>query len=236
MKIKISDFKGLLRKSTIKLIRKQQFKDNQSVFEFNAGDTKWRPGEHGIFTMPDKKIEGKKWRAFSVASTPEERVVRIATKITDTPSSFKEHLKNLEIGDEITVRGPFGWFYRKDQQTPIVMVALGVGITPIMAMVREQAQNPTDATMYIIYSTPVEHLFKDMLDDATKKNPKIIVSYVNSSKEVEGLLDQQLATHRDNAYYYISGAPKAVKALKEKIKGAGVSGRHIVYDSYLGYE
>jgi len=125
--MKLSDFKTLRNKTSVKLIRKEQHEDNQYVFEFDAGSVSWRPGEHGIFSMPSNKVKGKKWRAFSVASTPDEGVIRIATKITDKSSSFKRHLKNLKKGDKIAVRGPFGWFYRRDEHTPIVMVATGVG-------------------------------------------------------------------------------------------------------------
>jgi ferredoxin-NADP reductase len=231
--MKLNDFKGLRKKATVRLVRKQQFEDNQYVFEFGAGGIVWKPGEHGIFSMPNRKVTGKKWRAFSVASIPEEGVIRIATKITDKSSSFKQHLKNLEKDDEIAVRGPFGWFYRLDERMPIVMVAMGVGITPVMAMVREH--DLADASMYVIYAAPVQHLFRDMLDSAARKNPSITISYVSSHKEADELLNIQLAKYGHSAHYYLSGAPAAVKTLKKRVKRAGVSGSKIISDSYLGY-
>lgn len=233
--MKIRDFSGLRKKTTIRLVKKQAFEDNQYVFEFDTGDATWLPGQHGIFSIPNKHVEGKKWRAFSVASTPEEGVIRIATKIIDQPSSFKERLRNLQEGEEVSVRGPFGWFYRQDNTTPMVMVAMGVGITPILSIVNQHASDLAEAPLHVIYAAPVEHLLKDMLDEAAKKSMAITVSYVSGAEEAEELLDKDLATYRDNAYYYISGAPAPVASVKNHIKGAGISGSKIIADAYMGY-
>jgi predicted ferric reductase len=161
--------------------------------------------------------------------------MRIATRITDNGSSFKQHLKALHPGEKITVRGPFGWFYRKDETTPIVMVALGIGITPIIAMVRQHAHDHVDTPMHIIYAAPVAHLFIDDLDAAARQNPNIEIMYVNSSAEARQLLDAQLSRYADSAYYYLSGAPTAVLSLRKRIRTAGVPGARIIYDPYLGY-
>lgn len=233
--VKLSDFGGLRNKATIKLVRKEQFEDDQYVFEFDADGMVWRPGEHGIFSIPDKKVDSKKWRAFSVASTPDEGVLRIATKITDTPSSFKANLRDLKPGDKVTVRGPFGWFYRQDDHTPIVMVAVGVGITPIMAMVEQHGNDPTSASMHVIYVARVRHLFKEKLNKAVKKNPNISVDFVKDSKTANKLLDKQIAGHGKHAYYYLSGAPSVVKALNKKLKNTDIPRSRIIYDSYMGY-
>ena len=47
--MKLSDFKTLRNKASVKLIRKEQYEDNQYVFEFDASYVNWRPREHGIF-------------------------------------------------------------------------------------------------------------------------------------------------------------------------------------------
>ena len=43
-----------------------------------------------------KKIDGKKWRAFSIASTQKEDVILLGTRTGKTPSSFKKALIRLK--------------------------------------------------------------------------------------------------------------------------------------------
>jgi ferredoxin-NADP reductase len=235
MRLKISDLAPIKRKTSLPLLAQKKYADDQYVFEFDAQGLSWRPGEHGIFSIPGAAVKGRTWRSFSIASVPSEGVLRIATRITGNASSFKQHLKSLQPGDEITVRGPFGWFYRQDDTTPIVMVALGIGITPIIAMVRQHARDRLNAPLHVIYAAPVAHLFMDDLDAAVRQNPNIKVTYVNSSSEAKELLGAQLVQYAEGAYYYLSGAPAAVLSLRKKIRAAGVPGARIIYDPYLGY-
>ncbi|QWB95954.1 hypothetical protein KHQ89_00310 [Mycoplasmatota bacterium] len=51
----------------------------------------WKPREHAIFTLPNHKIEDKKYRAFSIASTPVEGFVLLGFRTGKKISSFKKH-------------------------------------------------------------------------------------------------------------------------------------------------
>ena len=67
----------------------------------------------------------------SYYAAPGEGVLKIATRISDSPSSFKENLRNLKEGDTIALRGPLGWFKLRDTSEPIIFITGGIGITPI---------------------------------------------------------------------------------------------------------
>ncbi len=83
-----------------------------------------------MFKFNGEKLNGGNFRPFSVASTQDENIITILTKIGDNPSEFKSRLKSMEIGDIISLRGPFGGFYISDYNQAIAMIAGGIEITP----------------------------------------------------------------------------------------------------------
>lgn len=233
--MRLLDFKGVLKTHQLPLLRSYRSIDDLFVLEFDAIGLTWRPGEHGIFSFPQKRVQGKTWRGFSISSIPSEKVIRIATHISDTPSDFKRVLKELKVGESIQIRGPFGWFYRRDEMTPVVMVAGGVGITPIISMAKEYAEKPNQSDVEIIYASPREHLFKDELIEIEQKNPKVVTTFVHKSDEVQDLLRQVISKRKNEAFYYLSGSPAFIKSLKQTMRQQGIKGSRIIADVYLGY-
>jgi NAD(P)H-flavin reductase len=66
-----NNFKGLKNKNIIEIDEINNVKDDYYTIKFKIDEKiKWRPGEHGIFSISDENLKGKKWRAFSVASIP----------------------------------------------------------------------------------------------------------------------------------------------------------------------
>lgn len=67
-------------------------------------------------------------------------------------------VENMELGDEIEVRGPIGgwfvWSFSPDARVeqPILLVAGGSGVVPLMAMVRERARSGSRAPFRLVYS------------------------------------------------------------------------------------
>lgn len=55
-------------------------------------------------------------------------------------------------GDEMTVTGPFGRFYLRPAQRPILMVAGGTGLAPMLSMLDTMvAQGDTDQPVHLLY-------------------------------------------------------------------------------------
>lgn len=234
--MKLGDFKGLLRKHTLPLLRSFEAEDGNTVFEFDitATDITWKPGQHGIFTLPDKKVDGKLWRAFSVSSIPSENMLQIATKISDRPSSFKKALRSMQPGEKIQVRGPFGWMYFQDHNSPVVMIAGGVGITPFRALFKAlEEENHRDVTL--IYSAKDTYLFKDKLNEIAAKYQRVNIVYTHTKAEVDEAINKTLDTTTKDTYFFLSGTPSMVKSTTTKLREFGILKSKIITDSFQGY-
>jgi ferredoxin-NADP reductase len=78
---------------------------------------------------------------------------------------------DLELGDEVELRGPLGgWFvWRADRTRPVQLIGGGSGVVPLLAMVRSHESTGSTAPMQLLYSLrgPDDALFRDELSDAS---------------------------------------------------------------------
>lgn len=97
--MKLSDFKGLFKSSiaTIESIE-NPVDDYYTVRLKPAVGIHWEPGEHGIFRKADQKVDGKKWRTFSIASIRDEGYILLGMRTGKDISSFKKALTGSEKG------------------------------------------------------------------------------------------------------------------------------------------
>lgn len=230
----VSDFFGLVRKSvaSIELID-NPFEDYYTVKMKPAPGLTWKAGEHAIYSLPGKEIEGKSWRPFSVASASEEDFLMIGTRTGKEMSGFKRALLSLEPGDPVTVRGPFGWFKLRDESSPLVFVAGGVGITPFRAILKH-LENDTTRKRTLIYTARDYHLFGEEVEELARENPAFDLHLLKSSKEAKALVEGLAEHYGREAHYFVSGAPKFIRSVRAQIHNHGVPGRQIVYDPFLG--
>jgi ferredoxin-NADP reductase len=233
--MKLLDFKGIFKKSmlTIESVRNVYGDYYEIKLKPEAG-VLWNPGEHGIFKLPNNKVEGKKWRGFSVASVPEEGVMIIGTRTGKEISSFKNELISMKKGDEVAITGPFGWFKIRDSITPIVMVAGGVGITPIRALLK-QLEHDLSRPVDLIYASSDYYLFEDEIQVIVTSNEKMTLQKTAGSRETSAAIADLITKYKNNAFYYISGSQPFIGAIKKQIIAEDVKKSRIINDPFLGY-
>jgi ferredoxin-NADP reductase len=82
-------------------------------------------------------------RSYSIASPPEERLVALTVERIDNAEVSPYLCDVLRVGDGLEVRGPIGGYFVWDitQGGPLLLVAGGSGIVPLMAMLRHHARS-----------------------------------------------------------------------------------------------
>jgi ferredoxin-NADP reductase len=94
-------------------------------------------------------------RSYSVASAPEpERLELTVERIAD--GEVSPYLVNgVEPGDRLELRGPIGgWFaWEPGGGGPLLLVAGGSGIVPLMSMLRAHAAGGSDVPVRLLYSS-----------------------------------------------------------------------------------
>ncbi len=233
--MKLKDFKGIFNKSTATVISVENVSADYWIVKLKPAEgVAWIPGEHGIFTFPEKDFAGKKWRAFSIASIPDEGYMMIGTRTGDQPSSFKKKLTALKPGQTVKVRGPFGWFTLKDKSSPIVFIAGGVGITPVRALLKEM-EKKNQRIVDLVHVSSDHFLFRDNIEGIAAANPKLNLHYARTPDETKAALKQLSAVNGDKAYYYISGSLGMMRSIRKLLKKENIKGSRFIHDPFLGY-
>ncbi|MEB6592054.1 MULTISPECIES: pyridoxamine 5'-phosphate oxidase family protein [Pseudomonas] len=116
----------------------QESRDIRSFYLEPPADSAvaFAPGQHvPVQIQPDG--ETALIRTYSLSSAPSDGYLRISVK-AQGPASRHLH-EHVVAGDVLNVRQPMGSFTLDQQSTrPLVLIGAGVGITPLLAMLREQ--------------------------------------------------------------------------------------------------
>src|ERR671923_1290775 len=95
-------------------------------------------------------------RSYSIASPPEEapRVTLTVERLDD--GEVSPYLTDeLRIGDKLELRGPIGGYFVWEARMggPLLLVAGGSGIVPLMAMLRHRAAAGSTVPTRLLYSS-----------------------------------------------------------------------------------
>lgn len=233
--MKLSDFKGLFKSSIATFVSVQNpHSDYYLVSLKPAEGTTWEAGEHGLFTLPDNPVQGKKMRPFSVASVASENNILLGFRTGENISAFKQELINMKPGDRVAMRGPFGWFKLPAANTPVVMIASGVGITPIRALLKSIKAGAAQE-VHVVYASSDFYLFGEELQSIADKNNNITLHKTQDRKQTQTLYEDLAKKFGNDAFYLISGAPAMIKGTKANLIAAGVAKKRMINDEFVGY-
>jgi ferredoxin-NADP reductase len=106
-------------------------------------------------------------RSYSIASAPEERELALTVERIDDGEVSPYLTDELAVGDELELRGPIGghFTWRVQDGGPLLLLAGGSGLVPLMAMLRHHAvhNSTVDARLLLSARTPGDVIYRDEL-------------------------------------------------------------------------
>ena len=114
------------------------------------------------------------------------------------------------------------------------MIGLGVGITPVRALLLS-LNNQTSRDVNLVYSSVSNYMFKETIDKIVSKNQHIMVDYVTTPKDTEEKYLDLAKKYKNDAYYFISGNYKVIGIIKKVLRKNGIKKSRIINDPFLGY-
>lgn len=201
-----------------------------------AGVPRFDAGQH----LPVRiSLEGQKTpsiRTYSVSSAPSDDFLRISVKREGLVSS---HLHDrIEVAQQIEARAPQGHFtVQAAERRPLVLLAAGVGVTPLLSMLREVVYQGLRMSrmrpVWLVQSarTVADLAFREEIDELVKRAAgKVKVLRLVSQPPTEGvgqgydatgridveLLKQLLAL--DDYDYYLCGPGSFTQSLYDGLR------------------
>lgn len=102
-------------------------------------------------------------RSYSMATPSRGNIVVLTIQTVDDGEVSPYLTGVLEVGEQVELRGPIGgWFvWNSEDVAPVLLVAGGSGIVPLMAMLRARVDAERKTPFRLVYSvrTPAEVLF-----------------------------------------------------------------------------
>ncbi len=94
-------------------------------------------------------------RSYSIASAPEDERLMLTVERLDDGEVSPYLAGELQVGDEIELRGPIGGYFAWDESFggPLVLIAGGSGIVPLRAIIRHWAAGARRTTVSLLYSS-----------------------------------------------------------------------------------
>lgn len=224
------------------IVFKDKKQETSDIFSFvftKPDGFSWTPGQHGIFRFHDYDFESDKgYRVFSFTSVPEDNILMFTSCTYDRPGSeFKEHLLRLREGDIMTVEDPQGRFVVDDYYRPVCILARGIGITPVRAILRKldiSGSNPTKMKIYYL-DEGGEYAFEESLRHIDNKIPGLEIEFL---KDLDTLQDRSEAFARiigNEGLYYTSGTAGINGMLIEMLLALEIDKTIIKADNFIGY-
>ncbi len=174
------------------------------------------------------------WRAhpYSISAAPNGQFIRLTVKDLGDDSRM---LKRISIGTWVFAEGPYGAFTgARRSRDRVLLVAGGIGVTPLRALVEEMAIRPGEVTLLYRASSADELVFRGELD-ALAAQRGVEVHYLIGRRGTSSMPGDPLGpaslrrlvpdvAQRD---VFICGPTGMIDSVQKSLRFLGVPGRQI---------
>ena len=149
-----------------------------------------RPGQHVDIRLTAEdgyQVE----RSYSIASAPTEvRELTLTIERLDDGEVSPYLVDELRIGDKLELRGPIGGYFVWEARMggPLLLVAGGSGIVPLMAMLRHRAAVGSTVATRLLFSSRTydDIIYRDELERLIKSSTMLEVAYTLTRSQPPG--------------------------------------------------
>ncbi len=173
---------------------------------------------------------------FSLSSAPNDRFLRITVKDLGDDT---RRLQRLRPGTAVFAEGPYGTFtMRRRTRRRVVMIAGGIGITPLRAMLETLSARPGDVTLLYRTATDNDISFGSELESLAKRRHiqlhLLVGSDIGDDRTDRLGVPALRSLVPDIALrdVYLCGPPPMLAALRRRLKLLGVSKHQIHFERF----
>ena len=213
----------------------------------------FEPGQYISVAVRVPALGLQQIRQYSLSDMPNGQTYRITVKREagdgQQPAGYVSSLLHdqIEVGSEVQIAAPYGSFHIDvDATTPIVLISGGVGLTPMISMLKRAIQDPARQVVFVHGArNSAVHAMRDRLKQtaATHANFRAIIFYDSPSPtdtqgqdyDYPGFIDLDLIAREvllPEADYYICGPIPFMRIQHDKLKSLDIHESKIHYEVF----
>lgn len=195
------------------------------------------PGQYVNIAVPGSE----QTRSYSFSNGPDDKELTFLVKLT--PGGLMSgHLTDVAaIGDTVTFTGPLGSFFLRETERPVLLLAGGTGLAPILSILRKLSTDGSRRQVHLVYGVSTDD---DLVELATIEKlaatlPTFSWDYCVSDPAssapnkgyVTGLLRPEHLYDGDVAVY-LCGPPAMVEAVRQHFTTLGMTPTGFYYEKF----
>jgi ferredoxin-NADP reductase len=196
-----------------------------------------RPGQHlDLRLTADDGYQAQ--RSYSIASAPAAGGVEITVELVADGEVSPFMHQVVTVGDRLELRGPIGGYFVWDGSSPdpVLLVAGGSGVVPLMAMVRHRATIGATVPTTLLYSsrTADDVIYRAELDSLAAISPGLrVVQTLTRSQPADWIgyrrrVDRQMLADvldgdPSSLQVFVCGPTPLVESVAENLVGLGLA-------------
>lgn len=202
------------------------------------------PGQFLTVTVPTDSKPMK--RSYTIASSPTQHDYAEITVKHEEQGVVSGFLHGRsQVGDLLECSGPSGTFIFSGRECKcILLIGGGVGITPLMSVIRYLTDRSWPGDIYLIYSihSPQDFIFQEELDYLQRRHPNLRVIVTVSHPEgtdwkgPTGRITKELISQSvpdlASRYVHLCGPVPLMEAVKKLLAELGVSMERIKTEAF----
>jgi predicted ferric reductase len=166
---------------------------------------------------------------YSLSAPPDRRSLRITVKDLGDHSRQLQHVR---IGTRVVAEGPYGALTaRKRRRRKVLLIAGGVGITPLRALFESLPARHGDLTLIVRANSDEDIVFRDELDAIAERQGAQLHYLVGppgaESDPFVGSRLRRLVPDLSRHDVYLCGPPAFMIVATERLRACGVPARYL---------
>ncbi len=206
-----------------------------------AEGVEFLPGQYVNLTIPGTGEA----RAYSFSSAPGEGQASFLIRNVPGGRMSTWLTQSAKAGDRMSLVGPNGSFFLRAPVRPIVMLAGGTGLAPLLSMLRVLAAQGSTQKIHLVYGVThdADLVGLEEIEALGAKLPGFscatVIADEASQHPRKGYVTAHLAPehlHAGDCDVYLCGPPPMVEAVRQHFRDAGIAPASFHYEKFAASE
>lgn len=203
----------------------------------NRAELAFLPGQYVNIAVPGTEEA----RSYSFSNAPHEETLTFLVKLSPGGVMSDYLTDRAAVGDRISFTGPHGSFFLREADRPVLLLAGGTGLAPVLSMLRTLRAERSTRPAHLIYgvSTDEDLVALDQIEEIAASLPGFTwdhcVSDPASTAANKGYVMSLIRPEHLNGgdvAIYLCGPPPMVESVRSHVAEAGITPTGFYYEKF----